>query len=174
LWLHRITKRIWFGVLVRGPEGRPETHQQQMRDGQDASFVPGGLIDQMPEDQAALYHGHEGRVSSAAMRRSLADDSLRRRDQQVGQLRDVDRDASGFVARESFAHFAEVRVIIEVDVTESLPVGVADHEALTTQFLDRPRRRWNATFITKPKLRSQIVVPLSDFGFASCATPRQH
>jgi hypothetical protein len=108
------------------------------------------------------------------MRRRLADDSLRRRDQQVGQLRDVDRDASGFVARESFAHFAEVRVIIEVDVTESLPVGVADHEALTTQFLDRPRRRWNATFITKPKLRPQIIVPLSDFGFAlRGATPRQ-
>ena len=43
--------------------------------------------------------------------------------QQVRQLRDVCRDASGFVAREPFAHFAEVRIIIEVDVTESLPVG---------------------------------------------------
>ena len=94
--------------------------------------------------------------------------------QQVRQLRDVCRDASGFVAREPFAHFAEVRIIIEVDVTESLPVGIADHEALTTEFLDRPRRRRNATFITKPKLRPQTIVPLSDFGFASRgATPRQ-
>jgi hypothetical protein len=67
-----------------------------------------------------------------------------------------------------------VRVIIEVDVTESLPVGIAYYEALTTKFLDRPRRRWNAILIAKSKLRPEIIVPFSDFGFTSRgATPRQ-
>jgi tetratricopeptide (TPR) repeat protein len=30
-------------VLVRGPEGWPETDQRQMRDRQDSTFFPGGL-----------------------------------------------------------------------------------------------------------------------------------
>jgi hypothetical protein len=61
--------------------------------------------------------------------------------------RHVDRDAQGLVAwSASFAAARRPRLVLEIDVGERLPVGVADAEAFD-RFIDMPRRREAARFI---------------------------
>ena len=64
----------------------------------------------------------------------------RRRAQQLRQLGDVDGDAPGLVAGEEMRRRAPAPLLLEIDVGERLPVGVADDEA-GVGFLDGPGRR---------------------------------
>ena len=57
---------------------------------------------------------------------------------QLRQLRHVDRDPAGFVAREKIGSGASARFILIIDVTERSPVGIADNEARGVDFFDRP------------------------------------
>jgi hypothetical protein len=49
---------------------------------------------------------------------------------QLRQLRHVERDAAGFIAREQAGSSASAWFILIVDVAEGLPVGVPDYDAL--------------------------------------------
>jgi hypothetical protein len=60
--------------------------------------------------------------------------------QQLRQLGDVGGDAPRLVAGEQLGRRPSSRLILEMDVSERLPVGVAYDEALR-KLLDRPRRR---------------------------------
>jgi hypothetical protein len=60
--------------------------------------------------------------------------------QQLRQLGDVGGDAPGLVAGEEVRRRATPRLLLEIDVGERLPVGVADDEA-RVGFLDGPGRR---------------------------------
>ena len=53
--------------------------------------------------------------------------------QQLRQLGDVGGDAPGLVAGEQMSRRAPSRLLLEVDVGERLPVGVADDEARPVQ-----------------------------------------
>jgi hypothetical protein len=53
--------------------------------------------------------------------------------QQLRQLGDVGGDAPGFVAGEEVRRRATTRLLLEIDVGERLPVGVADDDGLCRQ-----------------------------------------
>ena len=59
---------------------------------------------------------------------------------QLRQLRHVDRDPAGFVAREKIGSGASARLILIIDVTERSPVGIADNETRAV-VVNRPRGR---------------------------------
>jgi hypothetical protein len=60
--------------------------------------------------------------------------------QQLRQLGDVRGDAPGLVAGEQLGRRPPCRLLLEIDVGERLPVGVADDEA-GVGLLDGPGRR---------------------------------
>ena len=71
--------------------------------------------------------------------------------QQLRQLGDVGGDAPGLVAGEQLGRCAAARLLLEIDVGERLPVGVADDEAPPMQLgvglVDGPgrrKRRWGS------------------------------
>jgi len=66
-----------------------------------------------------------------------------------GQLRDVGGDALGLVAGEEVCRRAPSRLILEIDVGERLPVGVADDEAGV--------RRENASIAWMARCRSRLM-----------------
>jgi hypothetical protein len=60
--------------------------------------------------------------------------------QQLRQLGDVGGDAPGVVVGGQVSRRAPTGLVLEVEVTERLPVGIADDEALCV-LVDGPRRR---------------------------------
>jgi hypothetical protein len=60
--------------------------------------------------------------------------------QQLRQLGEVRRHAAGVVLGQPVGGGAPLRFIVKIEITERLPVGVADDEALRV-LIDDPRRR---------------------------------
>jgi len=59
--------------------------------------------------------------------------------QQLRQLGDVHGDAPRLVAGEQVRCRAPPRLLLEIDIGERLPVGVADDEAGIVNLVERPR-----------------------------------
>jgi len=61
--------------------------------------------------------------------------------QQLRQLGEVRRHATGLVACQQVRRRTSARLILEVEIAERLPAGVLDDEARIVVLVDRPRRR---------------------------------
>ena len=75
--------------------------------------------------------------------------------QELGQLGDVGGDAPRFVAGEEVRRRTSSRLPLEIDVSERLPISIADDEGPTTQLgvglVDGPGRREAAWLCYEPR-----------------------
>jgi hypothetical protein len=80
------------------------------------------------------------RVAAISAARAASIGLFLRPFQQLRQLRDVERDAPGFIACKAVHRHASAGLVLEIDVGERLAAGVPNAEALSGRVVDRPWR----------------------------------